>query len=128
MDYQTVLVVDDDDMNLMLMESLFQTTGCTVYIARSGQEAIDIAKEKLPDLIMMDVSMPDMDGFETTQQLRQDPVTAKMIVIACTALILEDIQDQALQAGCDGFIRRPIDPDQLLEKVAEIVATSKRRT
>jgi PAS domain S-box-containing protein len=126
-DYQTVLVVDDDNMNLLLMKSVFRTTGCTVYTARSGQEAIDIAKEKLPDLIMMDLSMPGIDGIEATQQLRQYPATAKTVVIACTALAIEDAQEQALQAGCDGFIRRPIEPDRLLEKVAKIVSDTKTR-
>lgn len=126
-DYQTVLVVDDDDMNLTLMEGLFQANGCTVYKAQSGQEALEIAKEKLPDIIMMDVSMPDMDGLEATQQIRQDPAIAQIIVIAFTALALEDIRKQAIQAGCDGFIRRPIDPDQLLKRVAEIVADTKKR-
>jgi two-component system sensor histidine kinase/response regulator len=125
--YHSVLVVDDDELNRTLMEEVFQISGHRVYIARSGQEAIEIAQANLPDVILMDVAMPDMDGFEATQHLRNDPATAGIIVIACSALATEDLQAQAMQAGCDGFIRKPVSPEVLMRKIAEIIAQAKRK-
>ena len=125
--YESVLVVDDDDMNLMLFTDVFKLEGHTVYLTSSGQEAIAIAQAQQPDVIIMDLAMPDVDGFEATQMLKQNPATAGITIIACSALATEDVQIKALALGCDGFITKPIQPEILLRKVRDIVAAAKRR-
>lgn len=124
--YQSVLVVDDEEMNLTLMQSLFEMSGHTAYIAHSGKEAIELAKVEQPDVIIMDMAMPEIDGFQATQILKTDPETAQSIIVACSAMATEDIQTDALQAGCDGFISKPIQPDSLLKKVDDIVQAVKQ--
>ena len=123
--YQSVLVVDDEEMNLMLMESVFGLSSYTVYVARSGKEAIEIATARHPDVVLMDMAMPEMDGFEATHALRSNPETADMIIIACSAMATEDVQTNAMQTGCNGFISKPIQPDSLLKKVGDIVRNVK---
>lgn len=126
--YHSVLVVDDEEMNLMLLKSVFESRGCTVAIARSGKEAVKQAQAIIPDLILLDIAMPGMDGVEVAQALRRDPATAGINIIACSAMATEDVRGEALAAGCDGFIQKPVEMDVLLHKVADILARKRNKT
>jgi CheY-like chemotaxis protein len=124
---QSILVVDDNQMNLDLMAGVFQKAGYTVYTANSGQEGVDIAKAVVPDVIVMDLAMPEMDGFEATQQIKQHPPTADITVIACSAFATKDYQKRAFQAGCEGYITKPVEPEHLIEQITKLILTSKIR-
>lgn len=119
----TLLVIDDDEGNLHLFAKIFRGVGYTLYQAQSALEGIQLAQTHLPDAIIMDLSMPEMDGFEATQRLKQNPLTAPIPVIACSALATQESQQKALQAGCIGFITKPVEPKHLLHQVSTLIAT-----
>ncbi|MCP4398277.1 MAG: response regulator [bacterium] len=119
--FDSIVIVDDDAMNLRLHWEIFQTAGYKVHLATSGIECLDMVKQKKPDVILMDLGMPGMDGFETTQQLKQMPESAKSVIIACSAFTHREIQEKAIQAGCEGYITKPVEPQRLVSQVKHIV-------
>ena len=120
-DYETVLVIDDDDLNLILTSTIFQNAGYTVYKTSSGREGVAMAQKILPDVILVDIAMPDMNGYEVTRILKANPATAKIPIIACTALATRESEVNAIAAGCSSVLRRPIEPQYLVEHVRKIV-------
>jgi CheY-like chemotaxis protein len=123
----SILVVDDDELNLQVVENTFKSVGYTLYIAESGEKALQMAKTVRPDVILMDLAMPDMDGLEATTLLKQDPATADITVIACSALATEDIKAKAFEVGCEGFASRPIEPQNLINLVTNILERSQNK-
>jgi PAS domain S-box-containing protein len=123
----SVLVVDDDELNLQVVENTFKSVGYTLYIAESGEKALQMAKTVRPDVILMDLAMPDMDGLEATTLLKQDPATADITVIACSALATEDTKAKAFEVGCEGFASRPIEPQNLITLVTNILKRSQNK-
>ncbi len=97
------------------MRALLEAFGFHVLVAVDGRQAVDVALEHTPDLILMDIMMPEMDGFEATRQLRQHATTARIPIIAVTAM--EGAQRLALQAGANDYVRKPIDIRGLIAKV-----------
>jgi hypothetical protein len=124
---RSILVIDDNDMNLNLMTGVFESAGYLVYQAKSGPEGIEMAQTVQPATILMDAAMPGMDGFETTQRLKQDAATADITVIACSAFTAPEYRERALQVGCEGYIAKPIEPKRLVEQVTKLVLASKIR-
>ncbi len=124
-DFHSILVVDDDETNLRLMEAFFKREGYTVYKAQSAEEAINIAIESIPDVVLMDLVMPQMDGLKATRILKQDLRTATIPVVACSAFATENLREQAFQVGCVGYIIRPVELQQLREQVRQFVLASK---
>jgi CheY-like chemotaxis protein/two-component sensor histidine kinase len=122
---QTILIVDDNQMNLELEASIFRGAGYTVYTAESGEAGIEQASETLPDIILMDLAMPGMDGFEATQRILQQPATADIVIIACSAFATKDHQIRAAEAGCKGYITKPVDPNRLVEQTTTYFLTAK---
>lgn len=123
----TMLVVDDNQMNLDLIAGVLRQAGYLVYTADSGAHGVDAAQRLLPDAVLMDLGMPDMDGFEATRLLKQQPITADIPVIACSAFATKDFQKRAFQAGCIGYITKPIEPEQLVEQLVKLMITAKIR-
>jgi signal transduction histidine kinase len=121
----SILVVDDNDLNLNLMSHILEAAGYKVYKAKSAPEGIDLATKLSPEAILMDVAMPGMDGFEATRFLKQSPETADITVIACSAFPVHEYKDRAVQAGCEGYIMKPIEPHRLVEQVTKFILTSK---
>jgi two-component system cell cycle response regulator DivK len=121
----SILVVDDNDLNLNLMSHILETAGYKVYQAKSAPEGIDLALKLNPAAILMDVAMPGMDGFEATRLLKQQPETADITVIACSAFTAYEYKDRAVQVGCEGYIMKPIEPHRLVEQVTKFILTSK---
>ncbi len=114
-----ILVAEDHLDSRDALRALLEAFGFTVLIAGNGKEAIEAATRGLPDLILMDMMMPVMDGFEATRQLRRLRPTSTIPIIAVTAM--EGAQELALSAGADEYVRKPIDVRVLLAKVTEVL-------
>ena len=107
---KTVLLVEDNEDNLVIYSTILRHAGFEVIEARDGQAGIETAKERHPGLILMDVSIPIVDGWEATRRLKADPATADIPIIALTAHALASDQLKAAEAGCDGYIAKPAEP------------------
>ncbi len=117
-----VLLVEDNEMNRDMLSRRLTRNGYDVVIAVNGQEGVDMAAREKPDLILMDMSLPVLDGWEATRKLKADPATASIPVIALTAHAMEADREKALAAGCDDFDTKPIELPRLLEKMKAFVA------
>ena len=125
--FSSVLIVDDDEMNLDLHRSIFQQANRTVHLARSGKECLAVTGQVAPDVILMDLGMPGMDGLETTRYLKENAATAAIPVIACSAYAARDIQEKVFAAGCIGYISKPVDPQRLAQQVAWIIHSTQAK-
>ena len=105
----TVLVVEDNDMNMQLVEYLLEEGGFGILKATSGEEALRVTSESTPDLILMDIHLPGMDGLSVVRQMKEDSRTRNVPILALTAHAMRGDRDRFLQAGCDGYISKPID-------------------
>ncbi|MCL5260344.1 MAG: response regulator [Gammaproteobacteria bacterium] len=115
----TILVVDDNEPNRKVLQILLQRVGFKTIEASNGQEAIELFKQKQPDLILMDLRMPGLDGIETTKLLRRLPGGSSVRILMVTASALEDAKKKVLQAGVDGFIRKPYKESELFEQIRQ---------
>ncbi len=113
----TVLVVDDDETNLLVIDKMLTPHGCVVRKANSGQQALDMVWNELPDIILLDVMMPGMNGFEVCQKLKGSESTRLVPIIIVTALQEKEDRIKGIQAGCDDFLSKPIDRLELLARV-----------
>lgn len=113
----TVLLVDDDIHNQKIFETVLRHNGFLVRMAATGDEALREARTHLPDLILMDLSIPVIDGWECSRQLKADEATRHIIILALTAHAMRGDQERALAAGCDGYLSKPISPKKLVEEV-----------
>ena len=120
-----ILVVEDNALNLELVTDLLEVNDFDVYHARTAEEAFRLARELSPDLILMDVSLPGLDGLAATKVLRADPATRHLTIVALTAHAMRGDEDLALGAGCDGYLTKPIDTRTFAAKVALVIATAK---
>lgn len=117
---ETVLVVDDHGDTRDAVTALLETCGYRVLSAANGADGIRLARQRKPDLILMDIGMPVMDGLTAMQMLRQDPVTAAIPVLAVTGQSLRREQEQA-RTLCDGYLPKPCGPDDLLHEVRRLI-------
>lgn len=113
----TVLLVDDDVHNQRIFDTVLRHSGFKVRMAATGDEALREARAHLPDLILMDLSIPVIDGWECTRQLKADEATRHIIILALTAHAMRGDQERAIAAGCDGYLAKPISPKKLVEEV-----------
>jgi len=118
----TVLIVDDFDDNRQMYAEFLTFCGFRVVEAANGVEAIDKAKEVVPDLVVMDLSLPVLDGWEATRRLKADPATRHIPVVALTGHALEGHSQGARDAGCDRFLAKPCLPEKLLDTVRQVLA------
>jgi two-component system cell cycle response regulator len=116
-----VLVVDDQPSNIKLLTTLLKADGFEVISAGGGVEAIKIAKIRDPDVILLDVMMPDMDGFETTRALKSEPITTSIPVILITALDGAEARIKGLDAGADEFLSKPVNRTELIARVRSLL-------
>jgi len=116
-----ILVVDDVATNLRLVRGHLRSEGYQVYLAESGEEALRLIDEREPDLVLLDVIMPGMDGFETCRRIRKNPVTRHIPVILVTALNDLDHKEKGQQAGADDFVGKPFDRAELLIRVRSML-------
>jgi len=117
-----VLIVDDNQINQKLVAYLMTNHGYEVQTAGAAEEAIEKIRARRPDVILMDIQLPGIDGLELTSRLKKDPVTRDIIIIAVTAYAMKGDQDKAIAAGCDDYITKPIDTRTLPETIARHLA------
>jgi two-component system cell cycle response regulator DivK len=120
-----VLVVDDFADNREMYSEYLSFSGYDVIEARNGKEAVDAAQERLPDIIIMDLSLPVMDGWEATRRLKADDRTRRIPVVALTGHALAGHSKGAKDAGCDSFLAKPCLPDQLVAEIRRMLAEGK---
>ncbi len=124
---EPILVIEDNDLNRELVTDLLEATGFIVYQAREAEEGLRLARELLPALVLMDLSLPGIDGLTATRALRADPVTRNLTVVALTAHAMKGDEKTALSAGFDGYLTKPIDTRTLASKLETFIALSKTR-
>jgi two-component system cell cycle response regulator DivK len=117
----SVVVVDDNPLNLELMKDVLAAAGYAVRQAASGPEALAAVKQELPRIILMDIGMPQMDGYAVLKALRADPATASIPVVAVTSYAMAGDERRARAAGFDGYVPKPIDIRTLPRSVAEVL-------
>jgi two-component system cell cycle response regulator DivK len=115
----TVLVVEDHDRNMKLLRDVLHATGYRTLAASTGRQALALAVSDRPDLVLMDVRLPDMDGVEALRQVRADPRTASISVLAITAQAMKGDRERLLEAGFDDYLPKPLDIDELLAAVEQ---------
>ena len=116
-----ILIVEDDLKNLKLVRDLLQVFGYVTLEATNGKQGVEVAKEQKPDLILMDIQMPVMDGLQATRLLKSDEETKKIPIIALTAYAMKGDEEKMLQAGCNDYMPKPIDTKSFLDtKIDEI--------
>jgi two-component system, cell cycle response regulator DivK len=113
----SIIVVDDNQANLKLASDLLEIDGFTVYRCNDAESTIEIIRHHIPDLILMDVALPGMDGLELTRQLKSDPRTAGVKIVALTAFAMKSDSEKVFAAGCDGYITKPIDTRQFIKQL-----------
>ncbi len=106
--HETILIVEDNFPNRKLIEAVLRPRGYRLLVATNGMEAIEMACREKPDLILMDLQLPMVSGYETTRQLKKMPLTAPIPVVALTARVMAEDRQHALASGCAGFIAKPI--------------------
>ena len=117
-----ILLIDDDEMNRDMLSRRLQRKGYDVIMAVDGHEGMNTARSELPDLILMDMSLPVLDGWEATRRIKAMPETRSIPVIALTAHAMAGDREKALEVGCDDYDTKPIDFKKLLEKIQALSA------
>ena len=121
---EKILIVEDNPMHLELATDLLEAAGYVVIQAGTAEEGIKLARDEFPDLILMDVGLPGMDGLEATGVLKQDPETKDIPVIAITAHAMKGDEKKALAAGCAGYITKPIDTRAFPKTVTRFIESA----
>jgi len=122
----TILIVEDNPRNMKLVRDVLQVKGHGTLEATTAEDGIAIAKEKLPDLVLMDIQLPGMNGIQALRELRADAATAKIPVIAVTASVMQQDRTMITEAGFDGYIGKPINLAEFLQTVAAQLARGPR--
>jgi len=117
----TVLIVEDNDKNMKLARDVLQAKGYTTVEAVTGEEGVRLAKERTPDLVLMDIQLPGINGIEAFKQIRADPKTARIPVVALTASVTPTDRSQITAAGFDAFVGKPINLKEFLDTVKRLV-------
>ena len=125
---EKILLVEDNEVNRRLAGFLLRSQGYQVLEAATAQEAFEIIKAERPDLILMDVQLPEMDGLEATRKLKEDPATRDIPVVAVTSYAMKGDREKALAAGCAGYITKPIDKATFVQEISAHVGDKSRRS
>ena len=119
---KTVLIVEDNELNMKLFHDLLEAHGYNILQTKDGMEALDIAREHRPDLILMDIQLPGMDGLAAIEILKREETTRAIPVIVLTALAMKGDEARIREAGCDGYIAKPMRYQEVLSTVAAQLA------
>lgn len=118
-----VLLVEDNEMNRDMLSRRLKKRGFDVVMAIDGQQGVDLATAETPDIILLDMSLPVMDGWTAARQLKSDASTKDLPIIALTAHAMSGDREKAMEAGCDDYDTKPVDFKRLLEKINALVGT-----
>jgi CheY-like chemotaxis protein len=124
---EPILIVDDNPHNLKLAHVVLSGDGYQVRTAADAEQALEILASFAPLLVLMDIQLPGMDGLSLTRQLKADPATRDIVVIALTAYAMKGDEERALAAGCDAYLAKPVDIDALGRAVADHLAAAAAR-
>jgi two-component system cell cycle response regulator DivK len=113
-----ILYIEDNFENRILVKRVLEAEGYTVLEASDGPSGLRSAERQVPDLILMDINLPEVDGYQVTAMLRQNPSLEHVPIVALTANVLKGDRERSLEAGCDGYIQKPIDVDLLPRQIA----------
>jgi len=117
---KTILIVEDEPKNLKLLRDLLQRFGYETIEATDGAQGVELAKTMIPSLILMDIMMPKMDGLEATRIIKADTTTKHIPIIALTSYAMKGDRERTLEAGCDGYIAKPVDIQEVLKAVEHV--------
>ena len=117
-----ILVIEDSPVNMALTVAILQSAGHSVLQADRAASGLEVAREQQPDLVLMDLQLPDIDGLTATRMLKADPETAHLPVIAVTAFAMKGDEDETRSAGCDGYVTKPIRYKEFLAEVDAVLA------
>ncbi len=118
---KTVMIVEDNELNMKLFNDLLESRGYQVIQTRNGMEALDLARAHMPDLILMDIQLPEVSGLVVTKWLKDDDQLAHIPVVAVTAFAMKGDEERILQGGCEGYISKPISVSHFLETIAQYI-------
>jgi two-component system, cell cycle response regulator DivK len=116
---QAILVVEDQEDNRQIIRDLLSATDYEIMEAESGEQALEAVAKQRPDLILMDIQLPGMDGYEATRRIKADPALRSITIIAVTSYALSGEEQKARAAGCDEYVPKPYSPRQLLAKIRQ---------
>jgi two-component system, cell cycle response regulator DivK len=119
----TILIVEDNEQNLYLATFLLGQNGFKVVAARSGPEGIALATRIQPDLIILDIQLPQMDGYAVARELRQNPALKDVPIVAVTSYAMVGDREWTMEAGCSGYIEKPINPDTFKSEIEKYLKT-----
>ena len=122
----TILIVEDNEKNMKLARDVLQSRGYVTLEAVTGEDGVRIAIEKKPDLVLMDIQLPGINGVEALRQVRADPACARIPIVAFTASVMTADRSQFSEAGFDGFLGKPINLKEFLETVKRVLETGRR--
>jgi len=114
---ENILVIEDNEQNLYLVRFILEKNGYQVHAAMDGRTGIDMADQLKPDLILLDIQLPVMDGYAVAQNLRANPQLSSIPIVAVTSHAMVGDRDKAIAAGCNGYIEKPINPDTFMSEV-----------
>ncbi|PKN53170.1 MAG: response regulator [Deltaproteobacteria bacterium HGW-Deltaproteobacteria-13] len=120
-----ILVIEDNEQNLYLMRFLLEKNGFTVIDAMDGEKGVETAKKNKPDLILLDIQLPKMDGYAVARELRKISDLASTPIVAVTSYAMVGDREKVLAAGADGYIEKPIDPEKFVEQIKQFMVPVK---
>ena len=112
-----ILVVEDNETNMYLIRFILRKSGYEVIEARSGEEGVELAIEEKPDLVIMDIQLPGIDGLEATKRIRNSEADEELPIVALTSYAMVGDKEKALKAGCTGYIEKPINPETFITEI-----------
>jgi len=127
MDGAKILYIEDNTENRTLVKRVLEAEGYTVLEADDGPSGLRMVEEEIPNLILMDINLPEIDGYEVTTRLRQMEGLNNIPIVALTANVLKGDRERSLDAGCDGYIQKPVDVDLLPTQIAAFLRQAQRR-
>jgi CheY-like chemotaxis protein len=123
-----ILIIEDNPLNVELAADLLQASGYRIHSTQTAEEGIRMARELLPDLVLMDINLPGMDGLCATRALKTDPATSHLTVVGLTAHAMMGDEGTALESGCDGYLTKPIDTRTFVSTVTQYIKNHSRPT
>ncbi len=117
-----ILIVEDNDLNLKLFRDILAANGYEVVETKEGHQAMALTKEHMPDLILMDIQLPEISGLEITKLIKADESIAHIPIIAVTAFAMKDDEERILRAGCEAYLSKPISIDQLISTISQLLS------
>jgi two-component system, cell cycle response regulator DivK len=121
-----ILVIEDNEQNLYLIRYILEDSDYEVFAAWDGKQGIELAASLMPDLILLDIQLPGMNGYDVARKLREDSNLADTPIVAVTSYAMPGDREKAMEAGCNGYIEKPIDPDTFDQQVEKYLSLKRR--